>query len=74
MTEKDLVNQLWRQGEICRGRSHAYAFARDMRSHGHFARVLLLSGLYFVITNEDDYNELWELRKSCRVFERSLKK
>lgn len=73
MLEKDLRDQLFRQGEICFSRSHAYAFARDLRSRGHFARVILISDLYFVITNEDDYNELWDLRKSCRVYERSLK-
>lgn len=73
MTEKDLCNQLFRQGEICRARSYAYSFARELRSHGHFARVILISDLYFVITNEDDYNELWEMRKACRAYERSLK-
>lgn len=73
MFEKDLRDQLLSQGEFCRSRSSAYAFARDLRSHGHFARVILISDLYFVIANEDDYNELWELRKSCRAYERSLK-
>lgn len=73
MFEKDLRDQLIRQGELCKTRSSAYAFARDLRSHGHFARVILIFGLYFVITNEDDYNELWDLRKSCRAYERSLK-
>lgn len=74
MTEKDLANQLWRQGEVCHGRSHAYSFAKELRSHGHFARVLLLSGLYFVITDEQYYNELWEMRKSCRHFEKEILK
>lgn len=73
MTEKDLCNQLFKQGEVCGSRSHAYSFARELRSAGHYARVILLSSLYFVITNEDDYNELWEMRKACRAYERSLK-
>ena len=74
MTEKDLRDQLFRQGELCRTRSYAYSLARDYRSHGLFARVILISDLYFVITNEDDYNELWEMRKACRAYERSLEK
>lgn len=72
MTEKDLCSQLISQGQLCFTRSHAYTFAKELRSSGHFARVILLHGLYFVITNVDDYNDLWELRKSCRTYERSL--
>lgn len=74
MTENDLRDQLIRQGELCKTRSFAYSLAREYRSHGLFARVILISNLYFVITNEDDYNDLWEIRKACRAYERSLKK
>lgn len=74
MTEHELRDQLFRQGELCRTRSYAYSLARDYRSHGLFARVILISDLYFVITNVDDYNELWEMRKACRAYERSLLK
>ena len=74
MLEKDLRDQLFEQGVLCRPRSNAYAFARDLRSRGCFARVIQVSDLYFVISNEYDYYELWELRKACRAFERSLKK
>lgn len=72
MTEKDLCYQLLSKGEICRTRTSAYSFAKELRSAGLFARVFLLHGLYFVITNEDFYKELWELRKSCRAYEKEF--
>lgn len=74
MTEKDLCSQLISQGEVCRTRSYAYSFAKELRSSGYFARVIQLHGLYFVIINEDEYNELWELRKACRAYEKEFSK
>ena len=70
-----LKRMLFTAGELCRSRSSAFSLAKKWRQDFPlaFVRVLKVDDSYFVITDEEQYNDYWEFRKIAMRNERRLK-
>lgn len=72
---KSLKRMLFMAGELSRTRTSAFALAKKWRSDFPlaFVRVLKVDDSYFVITDEEQYNDYWEFRKIAMRNERKKK-
>ena len=72
---ESLKRHLILSGELAGARSYAFSKAKEWRNDCPlaFVRVLKVSDVYFIITNEKDYKIYWEARKLALRNERKLK-
>ena len=62
-------------GELAGARTYAFSKAKEWRNDCPlaFVRVLKVSDVYFIITDENDYKIYWEARKLAMRNERKMK-